>query len=426
MHSAGTGPATGAECGICFVPQRATETPRSIFVLEPFLVNTTTLQTKFHSLTGFVRRYGVFIAVTVLLGFGLFFVLNGRGEIAEAISLIATINPIWIAILAILQVVILVIAGWTYQVVLLRQGYRVGLLRLIEVHFQRIVIGAVTPLGGPASIYVLVRSLRSDNVRDSDSLLLASIRGISGVLSFLLFLVPVLLLQPPTMLVMIATIGLFVALAFTLWASVLVLRQQDMPGFVYRWAPRRILTFVETAKTHRMRVLDFAAPTALSFASHVVTAMLLFAGLQAVGFSAEVSTVLIGYVVGKLFFMMAPVFQGIGFVEIGMVIALQQAGVPAAFAVGGALLYRVGDLWLPLSWGFVLQVIRMPIREHLAIAFDQARDLSGGLSGLVHQSVTNVSGNIARLGHIAMVTESPLALTFGAALILAGGLPLTG
>lgn len=383
-------------------------------------------QAKISSVATFIRRYGVIIAVTMLAAFGLFFVLSGRGEIAEAIGLIATINPIWIGILALLQMIILLIAGWTYQVVLRRQGYRIGLLRLLEIHFQRIVIGAVTPVGGPASIYVLVRSLRANNVKDSDSLLLASIRGIAGVLAFLVFLIPVLLLQPPTTMVTIATAGLFLTLGVTLWISVLVLRQQELPGFVYRWAPRRILAFVETAKTHRIRMLDFAAPTVLAFVSHILTASMLYAGLQAVGYAAEISTVLIGYVVGKLFFMMAPVFQGIGFVEIGMAIALQQAGVPAAFAVGGALLYRVGDLWLPLSWGFLLQLIRMPVRKHLATASNQAQEMASGIAGSTRRVRNRVSVQVARLGQIALVTESPLALTFGAMLILAGGLPFAG
>ena len=378
------------------------------------------------SVTGFIRRFGVLFAVALLIVFGTIFILSGRGEITEAVGLIASISPLWLLLLAALQGLVLLIAAWKYQVVLWRQGYRVGLFRLIEVHLQRVVIGAVTPVGGPASIYVLVRSLRADGVKDSDSLLLASVRGIAGVLAFLFFLIPVLLLQTPTTLVTIATTGLFAALAATLWVSILVLRQRDMPVFVQRWAPGRVLGFIATAKAHRMRARDFVAPTALSFGSHVATAAMLFAGLQAVGFPATVSTVLIGYVVGKLFFMMAPVFQGIGFVEIGMALALQQAGVPAAVAVSGALLYRVGDLWMPLSWGFAVQFARMPVREHLATAFRQAREIANGIAGCARKSFAPFSVRVARIGQIALVTEAPLALTFAAVLILASGLPFSG
>jgi hypothetical protein len=196
-----------------------------------------------------------------------------------------------------------------------------------------------------------------------------------------------------------------------------------LPALAQRWAPERILSFVETAKTHRMGALDFAMPTALSVLSHGLTAFMLFAGLQAVGYSAGISTVLIGYVVGKLFFMMAPVFQGIGIVELGMAIALQQAGVPVAIAVSGALLFRVGDLWLPLLWGFLLQLVRMPVAEHVRQARTQAGEMFSGAARALQRPAEIVSDQAIRFGRIASVTEAPLALMYGAILIMAGGLP---
>lgn len=378
------------------------------------------------AIASIVQRYGVFIAATMLLSFGLFFVIRGRSEIAEAFGLIASISPVWLLILALGQVVVLLIAALTYQVVLRRQGHRVGLLRLLEIHLQRVVIGAVTPLGGPASIYVLMRSLRTHRVPDSDSLILASIKGVTGVLSFLVFLLPVLLLQPPTTLVTVATIALLIVLATTLWAIVVMLRTGDPPALLQRWAPVRLLTFIDRAGDHRMTPVDFVAPTALSFLSHLLTALMLFAGLQAVGYSATIGTVLIGYVVGKLFFMMAPVFQGIGFVEIGMVLALQQAGVPGAVAVSGALLFRVGDLWMPLSWGLIVQLVRMPVRQHLRDAKSQAGDMVRAAGMAARGPWTTFSLGTMKLGRMALVIEAPLALTFGAVLILAGGLPSIG
>lgn len=377
-------------------------------------------------IAGIVQRYGVFIAATMLFSFGVFFVIRGRGEIAEAFGLIASISPVWLLILALGQVVVLLIAALTYQVVLRRQGHRVGLLRLLEIHLQRVVIGAVTPLGGPASIYVLMRSLRTHRVPDSDSLILASIKGITGVLSFLVFLLPVLLLQPPTTLVTVATIALLIVLATALWAIVVMLRTGDPPKLLQRWAPVRLLTFIDHAGDHRMTPVDFLAPTALSFLSHLLTALMLFAGLQAVGYPATIGTVLIGYVVGKLFFMMAPVFQGIGFVELGMVLALQQAGVPGAVAVSGALLFRVGDLWMPLSWGLIVQLVRMPVRQHLRDAREQGTAMLSGIASGFRAPWTVVSSRTVKLGRLALVVESPLALMIGVLLIVAGGLPSVG
>jgi uncharacterized membrane protein YbhN (UPF0104 family) len=387
-------------------------------------VNRQTIHRVIETGTNIIRNYGVFIAAVMLVSFGLFFLINGRAEISDAIGLIASINPAWILALALLQVVTLLIAGWTYQVVLRRQGYDVGLLRLIEIHLQRVVIGVVTPVGGPASIYVLVRALRTHGVKDSDSLIVASIRTMGGVIAFLIFLIPALLLQPPTTLVMIATAGLVVVLTLALWGCVIVLRTGDAPDIVHRWAPGPILRFIETAKTHRMTATDFVMPTILQALSHVTSVVMLWVGLHALGYTAAISTVVIGYVVGKLFFMMAPVFQGIGIVEIGMVIALQQAGIPAAVAVGGALLYRVGDLWLPLLWGFIVQLIRMPLRQYLAETGRQFRALLSGGARALHLPSLEIGPRTVQLGRLALVTEAPLAVTAGVVLVIATGLPL--
>ncbi len=386
----------------------------------------TRFQTTFELIGGFVRRYGVLGAVSLMITFGLFFVINGRDEIADALGLIASINPAWILVLGLLQAFVLLVGAWTYQVVLRRQGHELGVLRLIEIHLQRVIIGVVTPVGGPASIYVLVRALRRHNVSDSDSLILASIRSITGVIAFLLFLVPALLLQPPGTVVLIAAVGLLVVLAMSLWAISFLLRSGDVPAFVREWIPARVMTFITTARAHRMTPADFVMPTVLSFLSHIATAMMLFAGLQAVGYQASFSVVVIGYVVGKLFFMMAPVFQGIGIVEIGMFVALQQAGVPSAVAVSSALLYRVGDLWLPLSWGFIVQLIRAPLLQHLRVAKAQAGSMASAVVGASRGPRGVISMQTGRLSRIALVTEAPLALTASVILIVAGDLPFIG
>jgi uncharacterized membrane protein YbhN (UPF0104 family) len=63
------------------------------------------------------------------------------------------------------------------------------------------------------------------------------------------------------------------------------------------------------------------------------------------------------YLVGMVVLLVAPIFQGIGLVEAGMALALQQHGVPPTAAVGATLLCRVGELWLPLLAGIAIQTM---------------------------------------------------------------------
>jgi uncharacterized membrane protein YbhN (UPF0104 family) len=389
-------------------------------------VQLTRFRNVYDTLHDLVRRFGVLFAVVLMGTFGLVFVISGRDEIRDALSLIASISPFWIVVLALLQAFVLLAGTWAYQSVLRRQGHEIGVLRLIEIHLQRVVIGAVTPIGGPASIYVLVRALRKHKVSDADSLVLASIKSITGVIAFMIFLIPALLLQPPSTLVLIAAVGMVVVLTISLWTMHVILRSDDIPEFLASWMPERVMTSLIAVKAHRMTPVDFVMPTIFAFLSHVATAAMLLAGLYAVGYQASMSTVLIGYVVAKLFFMMAPVFQGIGIVEIGMVLALQQAGVPGAVAVGSALLYRVGDLWLPLSWGFIVHLIRAPLGQYLREATGQASAMNNALARGVQRAWGAATLRTVRLSRLALVTEAPLALTAGIILIIAGEFPFVG
>jgi glycosyltransferase 2 family protein len=377
----------------------------------------------YDSLHELVRRFGVLFVVVLMVTFGMVFVISGRGEIRDALGLIASISPFWIVVLGLLQAFVLIAGTWAYQSVLGRQGHEVGVFRLLEIHLQRVVIGAVTPFGGPASIYVLIRALRKHNVSDADTLVVASIKSITGVIAFMIFLIPALLFQPPSTLVLIAAVGMVVALAISLSSMVLILRSGDIPEFLASWMPERVMTSLIAVKAHRMTPVDFVMPTVFAFLSHVATATMLYVGLYAVGYQASISTVLIGYVVAKLFFMMAPVFQGVGIVEIGMVLALQQAGVPSAVAVSGALLYRIGDHWLPLSWGFIVQLVRAPVRSYLREAKQQAGSVVATAAAGGRAGWSLVTLRTMRLSRLALVTEAPVALTAGIILIMASELP---
>src|SRR5690606_13981706 len=98
------------------------------------------------------------------------------------------------------------------------------------------------------------------NVKDSDSLILATIKGVTGVIAFLIFLVPALLVQTPSTMVLAAAAGLLLVLAVVIVLLTVVLRTGDIPWFVKRWAPVQALRFVASAKSHQMTAVDFVVP----------------------------------------------------------------------------------------------------------------------------------------------------------------------
>ncbi|HEU0163721.1 MAG TPA: hypothetical protein VFQ54_01680, partial [Thermomicrobiales bacterium] len=63
------------------------------------------------------------------------------------------------------------------------------------------------------------------------------------------------------------------------------------------------------------------------------------------------------YVISVIFIVMAPLFQGIGIVDVGIVIALERLGVPATMAISSTLISRILGLWLPLAIGILTQFV---------------------------------------------------------------------
>jgi len=225
------------------------------------------------------------------------------------------------------------------------------------VHLQRVVIGTVTPVGGPSSMLVFVHAMRNRGVRSSDALLTVSIKSVVGNAAFLLLLLPVVFMQEPTTVLIASTFGLIVLVAAMAALLILALRRSKPPAFLIRRLPRKGLRFLAQVRQHDIDLGTLVSPFLLMIATKLAGALMLFIALQAVDNTPGIQVALMAYLVGMVVLLVAPIFQGIGLVEAGMALALQQHGVPPTAAVGATLLCRVGELWLPLLAGIAIQTM---------------------------------------------------------------------
>lgn len=303
-----------------------------------------------------VRSYGAYLWLIVVLALALSYALNQRTELDRIRELTFGAERWWVAALIALEVVILALVALTYRSLLSRLGHRVRLIPLIGVHLQRVVVGTVAPIGGPSSMLVFVHSLHKRGVRPADALLTVSIKSVISNVAFLTLLLPVLLVQKPNGLLLAGTGGLVALVMVMAGALAMTLRKSKPPRWLIRRLPRRGLRFVAQIRRHELSYGVLIGPFALMLATKLGGALMLFIGLRAVGFDTDFRAPLIAYVVGMVFMLVTPVFQGVGFVEVSMALALQRLGVPPAAAIGATLLCRVGELWLPLVAGIVLQL----------------------------------------------------------------------
>ncbi len=73
--------------------------------------------------------------------------------------------------------------------------------------------------------------------------------------------------------------------------------------------------------------------------------------LRALHVDISVPAAAAAYVVGTLLMLAAPIFQGLGIVEVSVTLVLQQLGVPLPQALGATILYRLVEVWLPVVLG---------------------------------------------------------------------------
>lgn len=316
--------------------------------------------------------------IAVMVVFAGLFVARQRTDLASFANAAAGIRPGWLAAIALVQCGVLVVTALVYQRVLARVGWSLSWRTTLDLHLRRHVVGTVTPIGGPASVVVYLRTLAGYGVATPDAALALALRSLTGYAAFIAILVPVLVVSKASGIVLAGGIALVIALAALLSLFLLLLHRHDTPLWAARRLPARVAAVLEDLRRHDLRARQLAAPFALGLLANLASATIVFFALVALGEDATLATAIVGYAIGNLFALIAPVFQGVGVVELSMTVALERLGVSREGAIAATLLYRVADVWLPLALGLLAQLARqaavapvlarVPVRPALALA----------------------------------------------------------
>jgi phosphatidylglycerol lysyltransferase len=213
-------------------------------------------------------------------------------------------------------------------------------------------------------VVTLARRYAPYGVTTNDAIFSVVLYSLLGHGSFLAFMAPTLVY----LLARGALTGVMAISAVTFIAILVVIaivvtrltRGQALPHWLARRVPESFTAFLATTRAHRLSPGMLAKPFLIALGADFLGAIGVYAAIQAVGHDATIGVAAAGYVVGTLFLLVAPMFQGLGLVEVSMTIALQQLGVPVGHALGATLLYRLGEVWLPVVFGIALHARRQP------------------------------------------------------------------
>jgi uncharacterized membrane protein YbhN (UPF0104 family) len=316
----------------------------------------------------FVRRYGLILWIVALLLFTAAIVVRRWQEFEQIVAALRTADPAWLVLGVAIETAILIVIALTYRTILRRLRHDLPGQTLLSAHLQRTAIGAVSPLGGPTSVYVFVRYVRRYRVSTDDALLTVALRSIAGQVAFVLLLVAALLATGSEF----GLPGLAVLVA--IGAAGLVVRRLRPfgpgPGSGWTdrlpaWARERTEQFRRRAHRHQLVPRDLALPLGLTIATRLGTIGILYASLHALGTSASFGLVATAYCAAMFAHLAVPIFHGAGAVETATAVALTHAGMETETAIGAVLLWRLLECWLPIGIGLLLQIGSVAARWNL-------------------------------------------------------------
>ncbi len=316
------------------------------------------MKTHMRAIRRFLKRYGAGIWLALVVPLAIWFGYRQRADLAKTWDLVVNASPLWIAGVLVLEVISFVLMAAVYGLVLRHMGHTVRVKTLLDIHLQRIVIGALTPMGGASSVALFVHRLRQQGIKPSSSLVAATIKSVVGHVAFLLLLIPALVMQDPSSLMIVSAICVVLAVISMVTMLTVVLGGRKPPAFILRRLPRSALKFLAQMRQHDITYRAMIVPFFYSIGIKGSGVLTLYFCLNAVGYGDGFKVSLVAYVVGVVFGVMTPMFQGLGLVEVGMAVALGQMGVPGPEAVGATLLSRILGVWVPLVIGILVQIVQ--------------------------------------------------------------------
>ncbi|MCA9832986.1 MAG: lysylphosphatidylglycerol synthetase family protein [Thermomicrobiales bacterium] len=296
------------------------------------------------------------VSVFVLL---ILFLWWQRQEIAEAIHLLRTINRYWIGTLLAAALMLHALLAWALASIVKVTGSDIPYTEAFITRAEREMVATMMPMGGIASWVVLVQRFGRYGVTPTTAGLATLLYSVVGHLSFLMVVIPTIIWFSIAHGSLVTVwIGLTVAIiivSIIIAITMLLLRGASLPARIERHLPAALHDARDQIRQMTVRPVHLVPPLLISLAADLAGGVGVWVALHAVGEPSTIMVALTAYVVGTLMLLAAPVFQGIGFVEASMTVAMQQMGVPVERALAATLLYRVVDTWLPVVIGAAVQ-----------------------------------------------------------------------
>jgi phosphatidylglycerol lysyltransferase len=307
-----------------------------------------------------LRQVDSRIWVILLVLLGAIFLWRNQSELHRAIVVLRTANIWWIWAVLIGALAMHAVFAISQTAVFKPLGYAIPIPTSLRTYAERQTMTAITPLGAASSLVLTTRQYAQFGVTSNAAMFGYALSSVIGYGTFIFFvLAPVLfwlvLRGAASTLELVAAALLLALVALAMGLMAHLLRGGSFPSVIERRAPKRAIELLDEIRAFGLHPRQLLGPTAWALLGDLLGILCVYGSLRAVGSHASIGVATAGYAVGTLFVLVTPIFQGIGVVELTMTVILQQLGVPPALALGATLIYRLGEVWLPVTLGAALQ-----------------------------------------------------------------------
>ena len=309
-----------------------------------------------------LRRVDRRIWAALLAACFVFFLRRNSSDIGHAVVVLRTADIWWLAAVLIVAALMHVDFTLVQSAILRVLGFRIPLPVAIRTYAERQTAATVIPFGSASSLVMMTRQFGAYGVTNPAAVLSFALYSLIGYLTFAVVLIPVLIWMiahgTASGVIEIAAVVLLAVLLAALMLFVRLMRGRPLPEALQKHIPVGISSFLTDLRSHKIQPRSLVLPGLLALAGDLLGPLCLYASLRAAHIHPGVGVVAAGYVVGTLFVLVAPIFQGVGIVELSMTVMLQQLGVPVSAALGATLIYRIGEVWLPVIFGVAIHAGR--------------------------------------------------------------------
>lgn len=295
-----------------------------------------------------------------------------RAELSEAIRLLQTTEPIWVAGAFVMIVLGFVCAGWIYGSVLSILNHNETMIWLIGTALVGILLNQAVPMGSVAAYAFLVAALRNRGFPSSSVAVVAGTELLSwNGAALLMFSAGLLYLSltadftatTPIITAVVITLGVatFLGIVTTRPAESvarwLQRLQQWLGKFGLEWDTKSLELLIE--EIAKSRAIFAAQPSkflriiVLQMSIFVCHALALTSLLHGMRIPVPFFDVLAAYGMSLIVSLFTVLPGGGGAVEAALSFTLHLQGVPIHGALGSAILFRLLSFWMMLPFGAI-------------------------------------------------------------------------